>query len=157
KTMTGAVKQRPRNERALQTVNGQIGEALGKLYVEKKFPPEAKAKAQAMIANVFRAYENRINGLPWMAPETKANAIQKLKKSRVKIGHPDRWREYSELATKGPDQGGTYYDNSKAVSRWRHSESIKDLSRPVDKERWGMSPQTVNAYFSPAFNEIVFP
>ena len=157
KTMTGAVKQRPRNERALQTVNGQIGEALGKLYVEKKFPPEAKAKAQAMIANVFRAYENRINGLPWMAPETKANAIQKLKKSRVKIGYPDKWRDYSELAMKGPDQGGTYYDNSKAVSRWRHSESIKDLSRPVDKERWGMSPQTVNAYFSPSFNEIVFP
>ncbi len=157
KTMTGAVKQRPRNERALQTVNGQIGEALGKLYVEKKFPPEAKAKAQAMIANVFRAYENRINALPWMAPETKVNAIAKLKKSRVKIGYPDQWRDYSELAQKGPDQGGTFYENSRMVSNWRYKESIKDLSRPVDKERWGMSPQTVNAYFNPSFNEIVFP
>ena len=157
KTMTGAVKQRPRNERALQTVNGQIGEALGKLYVEKKFPPEAKAKAQAMIANVFRAYENRINALPWMAPETKVNAIAKLKKSRVKIGYPDQWRDYSELTQKGPDQGGTFYENSRMVSNWRYKESIKDLSRPVDKERWGMSPQTVNAYFNPSFNEIVFP
>lgn len=157
KTMTGAIKQRPRDERALQTVNGQIGEALGKLYVEKKFPPEAKAKAQSMIANVFRAYEARINNLSWMAPETKANAIQKIKKSRVKIGYPDKWRDYSALVIKGPAEGGSYFENTQLVRRWRYNEDIKDLSRPVDKERWGMSPQTVNAYYNPSNNEIVFP
>jgi len=157
KTLTGAIKQRARDERALQVVNGSVGEALGKLYVDEKFPPEAKEKAKAMIQNIIRAYEIRINNLSWMAPETKKNAIAKLKKMTIKIGYPDKWKDYSALTIKSPEEGGTYYDNAKAVARWRFAENIADLKKPVDKTRWGMSPQTVNAYFNPSFNEIVFP
>ena len=157
KTLTGAVKQRPAEERALATVNGRLGEALGKLYVAKKFPPEAKAKAQAMIANVMLAFDNRINNLPWMTKATKENAKIKLNKFRVKIGYPDKWKDYSALEMKSPEQGGTYFDNSRMYAKWSHKQNIAKLGKPVDKEEWGMSPQTVNAYFSPTNNEIVFP
>ncbi len=157
KTLTGAVKQRPREERALQVINGGIGEALGKLYVEQKFPPEAKAKAEKMIKNVFTAFENRINALPWMTPSTRASAIAKLHKSRVKIGYPDKWKDYSKLVITSPEAGGSYYKNSLQMSKWRFEKGLADLDKPVDKEEWGMSPQTVNAYFNPSFNEIVFP
>jgi predicted metalloendopeptidase len=157
KTLTGAVKQRPLDERALQTVNGSFGEALGKIYVEKKFPPEAKEKARKMIDNVFLAFENRINNLPWMAPSTKANAITKLKKFNVKIGYPDKWKDYSKITIVSPKEGGTYFENSKRITKWRNDENFAKLGKPVDKTEWGMSPQTVNAYYSPSFNEIVFP
>ncbi len=113
KTLTGALKQRPREERALQVVNGTVGEALGKLYVEKKFPAEAKAKAKAMIENVFLAFENRINNLPWMTPATRKGAIEKLRKSTVKIGYPDKWKDYSKLVIKSKEEGGNYYENIK--------------------------------------------
>lgn len=157
KTLTGAIKQRPRNERALQTVNGSVGEALGKLYVAKKFPPEAKAKAEKMIKNVFLAFENRINKLPWMTKATKASAIEKLHKSRIKIGYPDKWKDYSALAIVGPEKGGTYFDNVKNIAKWSYKEDIEKLNKPVDKDEWFMSPQTVNAYYNPSYNEIVFP
>ncbi|WP_445718620.1 M13 family metallopeptidase [Flavobacterium sp.] len=157
KTLTGAVKQRPAEERALATVNGRLGEALGKLYVAKKFPPEAKAKAQAMIANVMQAFDNRIGNLPWMTKATKENAKIKLNKFRVKIGYPDKWKDYSALIVKSPEQGGTYFENSRLYAKWSHIKNIEKLGKPVDKEEWGMSPQTVNAYFSPTNNEIVFP
>ncbi|WP_177730629.1 M13 family metallopeptidase [Flavobacterium inviolabile] len=157
KTLQGAIKQRPREERALQVVNGTVGEALGKLYVEKKFPAEAKAKAKAMIENVFLAFENRINKLPWMTPATRQGAIEKLRKSTVKIGYPDKWKDYSKLEIKSIADGGSYYDNMKNVAKWGFDENIEDLKKPVDKTRWGMSPQTVNAYFNPSYNEIVFP
>ena len=157
KTLTGAVKQRPAEERALATVNGRLGEALGKLYVAKKFPPEAKAKAQDMIANVMQAFDNRISNLPWMTKATKENAKIKLNKFRVKIGYPDKWKDYSALIMKSPEQGGTYFENSRLYAKWSHIKNIEKLGKPVDKEEWGMSPQTVNAYFSPTNNEIVFP
>lgn len=157
KTLTGAVKQRPIEERALQVINGSVGEALGKLYVEKKFPAEAKAKAEKMIANIFKAFENRINALPWMTKSTRASAIAKLHKSRVKIGYPDKWKDYSKLKIVGPEAGGTYFANMQNAAKWRFNRDIEKLSKPVDKEEWGMSPQTVNAYYNPAFNEIVFP
>ncbi len=157
KTLTGALKQRPREERALQVVNGTVGEALGKLYVAQKFPAEAKAKAKAMIDNVFLAFENRINNLPWMTPATRKGAIEKLRKSTVKIGYPDKWKDYSQLEIKGVEQGGNYFDNMKNVARWGFAENIADLKKPVDKTEWGMSPQTVNAYYNPSYNEIVFP
>ncbi len=157
KTLTGAVKQRPAEERALATVNGRLGEALGKLYVAKKFPPEAKAKAQDMIANVMQAFNNRIDNLPWMTKATKENAKIKLNKFRVKIGYPDKWKDYSALEVKSPEQGGTYFENSKMYAKWSHKKNIEKMRKPVDKEEWGMSPQTVNAYFSPTNNEIVFP
>lgn len=157
KTLTGAVKQRPADEKALQVVNGRLGEALGKLYVAKKFPPEAKAKAEAMIKNIFLAYENRIDNLPWMTKATKENAKEKLRKSTVKIGYPDKWKDYSKLTIISPEKGGTYFDNSKIYAKWAHEENIAKLNKPVDKTEWGMSPQTVNAYFNPSNNEIVFP
>jgi putative endopeptidase len=157
KTLTGAIKQRPRDERALQVVNGATGEALGKLYVEKKFPAEAKAKAEKMIKNVFLAFENRINNLPWMKKATKVAAIEKLHKSRVKIGYPDKWKDYSALTIKMPEEGGTYFSNSEAIARWSFKKNIADLNKPVDKDEWFMSPQTVNAYYNPSYNEIVFP
>ncbi|WP_395058828.1 M13 family metallopeptidase [Flavobacterium sp.] len=157
KTLQGAKKQRPRNERALQVVNGTVGEALGKLYVEKKFPAEAKTKAKAMIDNVILAYENRINNLTWMSVETKKKAVEKLHKVTIKIGYPDKWKDYSKLEVKSIAQGGTYYENIKNVSRWNFDENIADLKKPVDKTTWGMSPQTVNAYYNPSYNEIVFP
>src|SRR5690606_32958612 len=108
KTLTGAVKQRPREERALQVINSGVGEALGKLYVEQKFPPEAKAKAEQMIKNVMLAYENRINRLPWMTKATKQSAIEKIRRFRVKIGYPDKWRDYSALTFKSAKEGGSY-------------------------------------------------
>nr|WP_162497955.1 M13 family metallopeptidase [Paenimyroides tangerinum] len=157
KTLTGAVAQRPIEERALQVVNGTVGEALGQLYVEEKFPAEAKEKAKEMIEYVFLAFENRINNLPWMTPATKKGAIEKLRKSTVKIGYPDKWKDYSEMEIKSAKDGGTYFDNMKAVSRWGFAQNIADYGKPVDKTKWGMSPQTVNAYFNPTNNEIVFP
>ena len=157
KTLTGAVKQRPSDERALQVINGRIGEALGKLYVEKKFPAEAKAKAEIMIKNIFVAFENRINNLPWMSPETKVSAIEKLRKSKIKIGYPDKWKDYSALVIKSPEEGGTYFENTKNMAKWRFDEDLADLNKPVDKTKWNMSPQTVNAYYNPSYNEIVFP
>ena len=157
KTLTGAVKQRPRDENALQTINGTMGEALGKLYVEKKFPAEAKAKAEKMIKNIFLAFENRINNLSWMSAETKVSAVAKLHKSRIKIGYPDKWKDYSALTIQSPKEGGTYFDNVKNMAQWRFNENIAELTKPVDKDKWGMSPQTVNAYYNPSNNEIVFP
>jgi predicted metalloendopeptidase len=157
KTLTGALKQRPRHEKALQVVNGTVGEALGKLYVEKMFPAEAKDKASKMIKNVIRAYEIRINNLSWMSPETKLKAIEKLNKLTIKIGYPDKWEDYSTLEIKSPLEGGSYFDNVKNVSKWQWNKDLAKLSKPVDKTEWGMSPQTVNAYYNPSYNEIVFP
>ena len=157
KILTGAVKQRPRDERVLQTINGTVGEALGKLYVEKMFPPEAKAKAEDMIKNVFLAFENRINNLPWMTKATRAGAIEKLRKSRVKIGYPDQWKDYSKLTIVSPKDKGNLFDNMKNITRWRFEENIAKLNEPVDKNEWFMAPQIVNAYYNPSFNEIVFP
>jgi putative endopeptidase len=157
KTLSGAIKQRPRNEGALQVVNGPTGEALGKLYVEKMFPAEAKAKAEKMIKNVIRAFETRINNLSWMSEATKVQAIQKLNKMSVKIGYPDKWKDYSALTIKSPAEGGSYFENSKNITNWNFKRNIDKLGKPVDKTEWGMSPQTVNAYFNPSNNEIVFP
>ncbi|MBC7749209.1 MAG: M13 family metallopeptidase [Methylotenera sp.] len=157
KTLTGAIKQRPREDRALQTVNGTIGEALGKLYVEKMFPAEAKVKAEKMIKNVVLAYQNRINNLSWMSAQTKVKAVEKLNKIAIKIGYPDKWKDYSALKIASTEEGGSYFENVKNLSRWSFQEDLDKLYKPVDKTEWGMSPQTVNAYYNPSYNEIVFP
>ncbi|WP_445453283.1 M13 family metallopeptidase [Flavobacterium sp. 25HG05S-40] len=157
KTLTGALKQRPRHEKALQVVNGTVGEALGKLYVEKMFPAEAKDKAFRMIRNVMRAYEMRITKLEWMSEETKQKAIEKLNSLTIKIGYPDKWKDYSALDVKSPESGGSYFDNIKNVGKWDWKKDLDKLGKPVDKTEWGMSPQTVNAYYNPSYNEIVFP
>ena len=157
KTLGGAIKQRARDENALQAVNGSLGEAIGKLYVEKKFPVEAKKKANDMIINVIKAYGTRIKNLSWMSPETKIKAQEKLNKLTIKIGYPDKWKDFSALIIQSPSEGGTYFQNDINVSKWRFEKNLAKLDKPVDKTEWGMSPQTVNAYYNPSYNEIVFP
>ena len=152
--LNGQKEQRPANERALSTVNNSVGEALGQLYVDEKFPAEAKAKAEKMIANVIEAYKKRIQKLDWMGESTKEKAIEKLNKFTVKIGYPDKWEDYSNLDA---SINKSYFDNMVAVTKWKIQDQNKDIGEPVDKSKWGMSPQTVNAYFNPLFNEIVFP
>jgi len=154
KTLNGAKKQKPADERALSTVNSTVGEALGKLYVDDMFPPEAKTKAEKMIENVIAAYKDRILVLDWMSDSTKNKAIEKLDKFTVKIGYPNKWKDYSTMEVK-PDN--SYYQNMVAVSDWQLKDNLSRINEPVDRTEWGMSPQTVNAYFNPFNNEIVFP
>lgn len=154
KTLNGSKKMRSAEERALGTVSGTVGEAIGKLYVEAKFPPEAKVKAEKMIANVIKAFQKRIEVLDWMSDDTKAKAIEKLDKFTVKIAYPDEWEDYSELMVK---EGNSYAENMMAVGDWSLKQNIAEIGEPVDKTEWGMPPQTVNAYFNPLNNEIVFP
>ncbi|WP_452227138.1 M13 family metallopeptidase [Lacinutrix cladophorae] len=157
KELNGSKAQRPRDERALGSLNRTIGEALGKLYVDKKFPPEAKVNAEKMIKNVILAFEHRINKLEWMSPETKEKAIEKLRATKVKIAYPDKWKDYSALAVNSVEDGGTYLQNSLNASAWNFQKDLDKLGKPVDKSEWYMAPQVVNAYFNPAYNEIVFP
>ena len=157
KTLRGAKEQRPRNERALSTINGVVGEALGKLYVEKHFPPQAKETAKEMVDNILKAYETRINNLSWMSEDTKKKALEKLGTFNVKIGYPDSWKDYSELEIQSPEEGGSYFQNMLNAQKWRVAENMAELGQPVDKTEWFMSPQTVNAYYNPRYNEIVFP
>ena len=154
KRLYGSKVQRPAEERALGTVNSSVGEAIGQLYVDAKFPPEAKLKAEKMIANVIEAFQIRIQNLDWMSEITKTKAIEKLDKFTVKIAYPDKWKDYSELEV---NNGNSFAENMFAVSKWNFNQNISEIGEPVDKSEWGMSPQTVNAYFNPLNNEIVFP
>ena len=154
KYLRGSEKQRPADERALATVNGAVGEALGQLYVDAKFPPEAKAKAELMIANVIEAFKVRIQNLDWMGDTTKLKAIEKLDKFTVKIAYPDEWEDYSKMQVSA---NKSYFENMTASREWSEQKSYSKIGEPVDKTEWGMSPQTVNAYFNPLNNEIVFP
>lgn len=154
KTLRGTKAMRPAAERALQTVEYTVGEAIGKVYVDAKFPPEAKEKAEKMIANVIKAFQIRIQNLDWMGDETKAKAIDKLDKFTVKIAYPDVWEDYSALDVTASN---SFAENMMAVNRWNLEENIAEIDQPVDKTKWGMPPQMVNAYFNPINNEIVFP
>lgn len=154
KYLSGAKEQRAADERALATVNNTVGEALGQLYVDAKFPPEAKAKAELMIANVIEAFKERISVLDWMSDSTKTKAIEKLDKFTVKIAYPDKWEDYS---TMNVSKDKSYFENMTAVDKWGELKNFAEIGEPVDKTEWGMSPQTVNAYFNPLNNEIVFP
>ncbi len=154
KTLNGDKAQRPADERALGTVDNTVGEAIGQLYVEAKFPPEAKAKAEKMIKNIIAAFQDRIMNLEWMSADTKKKAVEKLDKFTVKIAYPDEWEDYSKLQIK---EGNTYAQNMLAVADWATKKNYSEINEPVDKKEWGMAPQTVNAYFNPLNNEIVFP
>ncbi|MCB0434392.1 MAG: M13 family metallopeptidase, partial [Mangrovimonas sp.] len=145
KTLRGSKEQRPAEERALGTINRTMGEALGKLYVDEKFPPEAKEKAKKMIENIMLAFEKRIDNLEWMTPETKEKAKEKLRKMNVKIAYPDQWKDYSDLAIVGTKDGGSYFSNMRNVAQWNYNDDMQKLGKPVDKSEWHMSPQTVNA------------
>ncbi len=151
--LTGQKVQRPRWDRAASRVDNSIGDLLGQLYVEKYFKPQAKARMQEMISNLIKAYEIRIRNLDWMSDATKEKALAKLKAFTPKIAYPDKWKDYPGLVIKP----NTYYDNVKNASRWSYNDMLSQLGKPVDRTRWGMTPPTVNAYYSPVMNEIVFP
>jgi putative endopeptidase len=157
KTMRGTPAQKPRKERALDVVNGSLGEALGQLYVDKYFPAEAKTKAKELVDDLMAAYRIRINGLDWMGAETKKKALKKLDKLTIKIGYPDKWRDYSKLQIKTYADGGSYLENMMNAASFEVQRNMAKFGKPVDKTEWGMSPQTVNAYYNPQYNEIVFP
>ncbi|MDE6198892.1 MAG: M13 family metallopeptidase [Muribaculaceae bacterium] len=154
KVLSGAQTQRPRWKRALGAVEGSMGEAIGQLYVEKYFPESSKAYMLGLVENLRRALGKHIINLPWMSDDTKLNAIKKLNAFTVKIGYPDTWKDYSELTI---DPALSFYENMHNVGMWHQKETYSKWGKPVDKTEWGMTPQTVNAYYNPMANEIVFP
>ena len=153
KTLSGSKELRPRWRRAIDAVNGAMGEAVGQLYVEKYFPPQAKERMLKLVDNLKTALGERISQLEWMSDETKSKAQEKLGTIIVKIGYPDKWKDYSSLEIKGD----SYWQNMMRASEFEYGEMIADLGKPVDKTKWYMSPQTVNAYYNPSSNEICFP
>lgn len=157
KYLRGTEKMRPRWKRALDVTDGFLGEAIGKLYVEEKFPPEAKQRALDMVENIKLAFADRIKGLDWMSDSTKQMALKKLSTFHVKIGYPDKWKDYSKLKIEKSPEKASYFDNAVNAARFQVEEDIAKLDKPVDRTEWEMTPQTVNAYYNPLFNEIVFP
>jgi len=152
KTLNGQKEQRSLDKRGLQFVNGTAGELLGKLYVDRHFPAEAKSAAEELVTYLRKSFAHRIGQLQWMSAETKEKALEKLDKFNVKIGYPDKWKDYSKL-----EVGTSLFENVLNARRWRFEENRAKQDKPVDKTEWGMTPQTVNAYYSPLYNEIVFP
>ncbi|WP_312391207.1 M13 family metallopeptidase [Chryseobacterium sp.] len=157
KYLQGQKEQRPMNKRGLSLVNGVLGEAFGKLYVEKYFTPEAKAQMEMYIQYILKSFKTHINDMDWMSPETKVKAQEKLSKFTVKIAYPDKWKDYTQLKVDAPKEGATLYSNLQNVAAWQYQRSLDKVGKPVDKTEWGMTPQTVNAYYSGSNNEIVFP
>lgn len=150
---TGQKVQTPRWQRMSSLTDGTIGELLGQLYVAKYFKPEAKERMNQMIVNLRKAFEIRINGLEWMSPETKQKALAKLHAFTPKVGYPEKWKNYDGLTI----NKDTYFQNLRNASVWGYNEMVNQLGKPVDRKRFGMTPPTVNAYYSPTLNEIVFP
>jgi len=157
KYLQGQQEQRPMNKRGLGVINGILGEAFGKLYVEKYFPAEAKAQMETYIDYLKKSFAQHIAENDWMSPKTKEKAQEKLSKFTVKIAYPDTWKDYSKLTLTAPANGGTYYKNLQNITEWQYAKNLDKIGKPVDKTEWGMSPQTVNAYYSGSNNEIVFP
>ncbi len=154
KVMSGVQQQRPRWKRALGATEGAMGEAVGQLYVEKYFPQSSKDYMIGLVENLRTALGKHIINLDWMSDDTKLNAIKKLNAFTVKIGYPDKWKDYSTMEI---DPNLSYYENMHNVSMWHQKEYLKKWGKPVDRTEWGMTPQTVNAYYNPLANEIVFP
>ncbi|MBI3538801.1 MAG: M13 family metallopeptidase, partial [Candidatus Eisenbacteria bacterium] len=153
RVLTGTTENQPRWKRALRTVDGGVGEALGQLYVAKTFGPEAKARAKAMVDNLRAELRDRLSHLEWMSDATRQQAVKKLDAFTVKIGYPDVWRDYSALTI---DRGALVL-NEKRIAAFEWNRNIAKLGKPVDRKEWGMTPPTVNAYYNPRMNEIVFP
>jgi putative endopeptidase len=151
--LRGIEQQLPRWKRAVGNVNGNLGEVVGKVYVARHFPPEAKAHMMELVNNLIRAYEISIKELDWMSEETKEQALDKLSKFTPKIGYPDVWRDYSALQIAADDLLGNMQRSALAD----YERNLARQGGPVDRTEWGMTPQTVNAYYSPPLNEIVFP
>ncbi|MCH5346875.1 MAG: M13 family metallopeptidase [Muribaculaceae bacterium] len=154
KVMSGVQQQRPRWKRALGATEGAMGEAIGQLYVENYFPQSSKDYMVGLVENLRTALGKHIINLDWMTDDTKLNAIKKLNAFTVKIGYPDKWKDYTTMEI---DPALSYYENMHNVSMWHQKEMLSKWGKPVDKTEWGMTPQTVNAYYNPMANEIVFP
>ena len=152
-TLNGQPEQRVRWKRAVDATNGALGEAIGQIYVGRHFPPAAKAQMLALVDSMRRAYGRRIAGLTWMSESTKKVAAEKLVTFRPKIGYPDHWRDYSGLEVRRDDAFG----NAVRAARFEWQRDLDRLGKPTDRDEWFMTPQTVNAYYNPVFNEIVFP
>jgi endothelin-converting enzyme/putative endopeptidase len=153
KYLNGATELKPRWKRCAEFTDQFLGDALGKKYVEKYFPPEAKARAQEMVKNIMAAMHDTIEGLEWMGPETKKKALEKLATFNPKIGYPDKWKDYSSIKIVRE----SYWDNSVAAVKWNVNDDHALIGKPTDRGRWGMTPPTSNAYYNPLLNEIVFP
>lgn len=157
KYLQGQKEQRSMDKRGLGVVNGVLGEAFGKLYVEKYFPAEAKQKMETYVDYIKKSFKQHLENVDWMSPVTKEKALEKLSKFKVKIAYPDQWKDYSKLNLTLDSNGGTYYNNLEKITEWSYAKNLDKIGKPVDKTEWGMSPQTVNAYYSSSNNEIVFP
>lgn len=157
KYLRGQQEQRALNKRGYELINGSLGEAFGKLYVEKYFPAEAKAQMVELIDYLKKSFAVHINGLTWMSSTTKEKAMTKLNKFTVKVAYPDTWKDYSKLNIVPESKGGNLYANLQNISEWQYNKDLAKIGKPVDKTEWGMTPQTVNAYYNPVYNEIVFP
>lgn len=153
KTLSGVEQNRPRWKRAVGAVEDVLGEVVGKLYVERHFKPEAKERMVTLVENLRESFRQRIKGLQWMSDETKEKALVKLDKFNAKIGYPDKWKDYSALEIKADDLIG----NMQRSALVEHNREMDKLGKPIDREEWHMTPQTVNAYYSPSMNEVVFP
>ena len=153
KTLNGTEKQEDDWKRGVSTVNGSLGEVVGKVYVEKHFSPEAKERMVTMVKNLLNAYAESIKKLDWMSADTKKQALKKVDKFMIKIGYPDKWRDYSTLKIAKND----LYGNSQRATEFEYKRNLDKLGKPVDRTEWSMVPQTVNAYYNPSLNEIVFP
>ncbi|HEX8570099.1 MAG TPA: M13 family metallopeptidase, partial [Caulobacteraceae bacterium] len=153
KVLTGTPRLKDRWKRGVDLINGGMGEAVGELYVARHFTPDAKAKADELVRNITRAMDMRLQNLEWMAPETRQKARTKLAAFRSKIGYPDRWRDYSALRVDRNDLVG----NAMRATEFEYQRQLAKIGKPVDRDEWFMSPQTVNAYANPLMNEIVFP
>ncbi len=153
KALTGQQAQRPRWKRGVSLVNGSLGEAVGKMYVDKYFPPESKARMQKLVNNLLAAYKDSITNLDWMTADTKKEALAKLAKFTTKIGYPDKFRSYEGLAIKADDLVG----NAERANKFESDFQLAKLGKPVDRSLWLMTPQEINAYYNPVQNEIVFP
>ncbi|MCC2955030.1 M13 family peptidase [Massilia sp. IC2-477] len=152
-TLSGAPKLEPRWKRGVSTIEGAMGDAVGKLYVKEHFPAERKARMEVLVKNLLEAYRSSIDTLDWMSPATKKEAQAKLAKFTPKIGYPNKWKDYSSLTVKRDDLVGNVM-RSRVVE---YNRELNKLGKPIDRDEWGMTPQTVNAYYNPELNEIVFP
>lgn len=154
RTMSGQQEQKPRWKRAMSVPNGLLGEAVGEMYVAKYFPEKDKQRMTELVKNLQTSLSQHIAALDWMSDATKARAQEKLSSFTVKIGYPDKWKDYSTLTI---DPSKSYYENLRDASLWATKDNLEKYGKPVDREEWGMTPQTVNAYYNPTTNEICFP
>ncbi|TFD62145.1 peptidase M13 [Cryobacterium suzukii] len=153
RTLSGTPQLRDRWKRGVSLVEGSLGEAVGRIYVERHFKPSAKESMDVLVANLVQAYENSISTLDWMTEETRTRALEKLRKFTPKIGYPVKWRDYSSLSINADD----LISNVKAAGEFEFQRELGKIGKPLDRDEWFMTPQTINAYYNPGFNEIVFP